>query len=210
MINHTRTIMSLAVSAISLASIAPVAADTVLEEVIVTSQKRAQPLNDVGIAVSAFSGEQMKDLGIVTAGDLAKHTPGLYLTDAGASGIPVYTIRGIGFDDISPNSNGTVGLYLDEVAYAYPVMTRGIQYDMERIEVLKGPQGDLYGRNNTGGAINFISNKPTDSFEAGVTAVPVSAFYVETGPTHFVRFCFAKREAVLDEAISRLEKSFGD
>jgi iron complex outermembrane receptor protein len=170
MINHSRTILSLAVSAISLASIAPVVAQTMLEEVVVTSQKRAQPLNDVGIAVSAFSGEQMKDLGIVTAGDLAKHTPGLYLTDAGASGIPVYTIRGIGFDDISPNSNGTVGLYLDEVAYAYPVMTRGIQYDMERIEVLKGPQGDLYGRNNTGGAINFISNKPTDSFEAGVTA----------------------------------------
>ena len=169
MINKSRTALSLAVGAITLATAGQVAADTMLEEVIVTSQKRAQPLNDVGIAVSAFSGEQMKDLGIVTAGDLAKHTPGLYLTDAGASGIPVYTIRGIGFDDISPNSNGTVGLYLDEVAYAYPVMTRGIQYDMERIEVLKGPQGDLYGRNNTGGAINFISNKPTDSFEAGVT-----------------------------------------
>jgi len=169
MVNKPKTLLSLAVAAISLSSVAPVAGQGMLEEVIVTSQKRAQSLNDVGIAVSAFSGEQMKDLGIVTAGDLAKHTPGLYLTDAGASGIPVYTIRGIGFDDISPNSNGTVGLYLDEVAYAYPVMTRGIQYDMERIEVLKGPQGTLYGRNNTGGAINFISNKPTDTFEAGVT-----------------------------------------
>ena len=140
-----------------------------LEEVIVTSQKRAQPLNDVGIAVSAFSNEQMKDLGIMSALDLAKYTPGLNLTDAGASGIPIYTIRGIGFDDISPNSNGTVGLYVDEVAFAYPVMSRGIQYDIQRIEVLKGPQGDLYGRNNTGGAINFITEKPTDSFEAGVT-----------------------------------------
>ena len=140
-----------------------------LEEVIVTSQKRAQPLNDVGIAVSAFSNEQMKDLGIMSALDLAKYTPGLNLTDAGASGIPIYTIRGIGFDDISPNSNGTVGLYVDEVAFAYPVMSRGIQYDIQRIEVLKGPQGDLYGRNNTGGAINFITEKPTDSFEAGLT-----------------------------------------
>jgi iron complex outermembrane receptor protein len=165
-----RTPLFLTIAASVTAGLPGLAQAQQLEEVIVTSQKRAQPLNDVGIAVSAFSGEQMKDLGIVTAGDLAKHTPGLYLTDAGASGIPVYTIRGIGFDDISPNSNGTVGLYLDEVAYAYPVMTRGIQYDMERIEVLKGPQGDLYGRNNTGGAINFISNKPTESFEAGVTA----------------------------------------
>lgn len=141
----------------------------VLEEVVVTAQKRAQTLNDVGIAVSAFSGDQMRELGIGGALDMAKHTPGLYLTEAGASGIPVYTIRGVGFDDISPNSNGTVGLYVDEVAVAYPVMTRGAQFDVERIEVLKGPQGDLYGRNNTGGAINFISNKPTEVFEAGIS-----------------------------------------
>ena len=140
-----------------------------LEEIVVTAQKRAQNLNDVGVAVSAFSGEQIKELGIGGAMDMAKHTPGLQLTDAGGAGIPIYSIRGVGFDDVSSNSNSTVGLYVDEVAYAYPVMTRVPQFDVERVEVLKGPQGDLYGRNNTGGAINFINNKPTEEFEGSVT-----------------------------------------
>lgn len=85
------------------------------------------------------------------------------------TGVPVYTIRGVGFDDYSVNSSGTVGIYVDEVSLPYPTMTRGAQFDVERIEVLKGPQGTLYGRNTTGRAINFISNKPSDAFEAGVT-----------------------------------------
>jgi iron complex outermembrane recepter protein len=139
-----------------------------LEEIVVTAQKRAQSMNDIGVAVTAFSGAQMKELGMVTAKDVAAQTPGLYVTDAGAGGIPVYTVRGVGFDDLSINSNGTVGLYVDEVAFAYPAMSRGLHFDVERIEVLKGPQGDLYGRNNTGGAINFVSNAPTEEFEAGV------------------------------------------
>jgi iron complex outermembrane receptor protein len=144
-------------------------AENSLEEVIVTAQRRAQSLNDVGIAVSAFSGEQMRNLGITDATDLAAFTPGLHLTESGVTGVPVYTIRGVGFDDYNANSSSTVGIYVDEVNLPYPTMTRGEQFDVERIEVLKGPQGTLYGRNSTGGAINFISNKPTAEFEAGVT-----------------------------------------
>lgn len=140
-----------------------------IEEIVVTAQKRSQNLNDMGMSVSAFSEKQIRDLGIGSALDMAKHTPGLQLTDAGGAGIPIYSLRGVGFDDVSSNSNATVGLYVDEVAYAYPVMTRVPQFDVERVEVLKGPQGDLYGRNNTGGAINFINNKPTEDFEGSIT-----------------------------------------
>jgi iron complex outermembrane receptor protein len=126
-------------------------------------------MNDIGIAVSAFSGEQMRNLGIADAGDVAKFTPGLHLTETGVTGVPVYTIRGVGFDDYSANSSSTVGVYVDEVSFPYPTMTRGPLFDMERIEVLKGPQGTLYGRNTTGGAINFITNKPVQDFAAGVS-----------------------------------------
>jgi iron complex outermembrane receptor protein len=138
-----------------------------LEEVVITAQRRAQNLDSVGVAINAFDGDQLKDLGFADVGDIALLTPGINLTETGVTGVPVYTIRGVGFDDYSSNSTATVGIYVDEVSLPYPTMTRGPQFDLERIEVLKGPQGTLYGRNTTGGAINLISRKPTDAFEAG-------------------------------------------
>lgn len=162
--------LAAAVLAVSQLSVAEVTGGFTLEEIVVTAQKRAQNMNDVGVAISAFSGDQMKELGIGGATDMAAHTSGLVMTETQPAGIPIYTIRGVGFDDISVSSSSTVGVYVDEVALPYPVMTRGMAFDVERIEVLKGPQGDLYGRNNTGGAINFVNNKPTAEFEAGVSA----------------------------------------
>lgn len=156
-------------AAIALSLSASAAAQPILEEVVVTAQKREQNLNDVSIAISALTGGQMKELGIRDATEMAEFTPGLVLSNTQPSGVPIYTIRGVGFDDYSVGSNSTVGVYVDEVALPYPTMTRGVMFDVERVEVLKGPQGTLYGRNNTGGAINFISNKPTDEFEAGVS-----------------------------------------
>lgn len=161
--------LTLAVAVALAVPSAVIAQEFTLEEIVVTAQKRAQNMNDVGVAISAFSGEQMKELGISNATDMAAHTPGLVLTETQPAGIPIYTIRGVGFDDISVSSSSTVGVYVDEVALPYPAMTRGMSFDVERIEVLKGPQGDLYGRNNTGGAINFVNNKPTEEFEAGVS-----------------------------------------
>jgi len=147
----------------------PVIADNfTLEEVVVTAQKRAQSLNDVGISVNAFTDEQMKELGIGSAADMAQHTPGMTLTESSPTGVPVYTIRGMGFDDYSAASNATVGIYINEVNLPYPVMTSDLVFDVERVEVLKGAQGDLYGRNSTAGAINFITNKPESNFNAGV------------------------------------------
>lgn len=139
-----------------------------LEEIIVTAQKRSQSANDIGITVNAFTGEQLQDLGVATAEDLALVTPGLTVNETAATGVPLYSIRGVGFQDYSTGSSSTVGLYFDEVNMPYTVMSRGAVFDVERAEVLKGPQGDLYGRNTTAGQINFISNKPTKDFGAGV------------------------------------------
>ncbi|MGI9292602.1 MAG: TonB-dependent receptor [Pseudomonadales bacterium] len=144
----------------------------VLEEVIVTAQKREQSVNDIGVSVNAFSGDQLDALGIQEATDVMAFTPGATLTSSG-QGIPIYTIRGIGFDDYNSNSSSTVGINIDEVALPYPIMTRVPQYDVERVEVLKGPQGTLYGQNTTGGTVNFIHNKAdldanTASAKAGV------------------------------------------
>ncbi|MFT5046563.1 MAG: iron complex outermembrane receptor protein [Porticoccaceae bacterium] len=139
-----------------------------LEEIVVTAQKRAQSANDIGITVNAFTGQELKDLGVFSAEDLAIYTPGLTVNDTAATGVPLYTIRGVGFQDYSTAASSTVGLYFDEVSIPYSVMSRGLVFDVGRVEVLKGPQGDLYGRNTTAGQINFVSNKPTEDFEAGV------------------------------------------
>src|SRR3546814_8327478 len=85
-------------------------------------------------------------------------------------GVPTYTLRGIGFNTINLSATSTVGTYVDEVAYAYPIMNTGPIMDLERVKVLKGPQGTLYGRNTTAGLINFITAKPTDHFDAGISA----------------------------------------
>ncbi len=142
----------------------------VIEEITVTAQKREQGVNDVGITVNAFTGEQLQDLGVFTAEQIAQFTPGLTVNETAATGVPLYTIRGVGFQDYSTAASSTVGIYFDEVAIPYTVMSRGVIFDVQRVEVLKGPQGDLYGRNTTAGQINFISNKPSEEFDAGFFA----------------------------------------
>ncbi|MEZ6002279.1 TonB-dependent receptor [Hyphomonas sp.] len=138
-----------------------------LNTVVVTAQRREQNVDDIGVAISAFDGAQLEALGVEDVGDLAMITPGFSQTDTGVTGVPVYTIRGVGFDDYSSNSTSTVGVYQDEVNLPYPTMTREPQFDIQRVEILKGPQGTLYGRNTTGGAINLISKRPTRDLEAG-------------------------------------------
>ena len=140
-----------------------------IEEITVTAQKRSQGLNDVPISIHAFSGEQLQDFRILSAENMAQYVPGLTVNETAATGVPLYTIRGVGFQDYSTAASSTVGIYFDEVAMPYTVMTRNLVFDTDRVEVLKGPQGDLYGRNTTAGQINFISKKPTREFEAGLS-----------------------------------------
>lgn len=135
-------------------------------DIVVTAQKRTQSVNDVGITMNVFSGDALKTQGINTPNDLQQVTPGLVVKDTGLA-VPIYTLRGIGFNNIYVNASSTVGLYTDEVAIPYPTMSRGGLFDVERVEVLKGPQGDLYGRNTTAGQINFITGNPTRTAHAG-------------------------------------------
>ncbi|MGQ0698410.1 MAG: TonB-dependent receptor [Panacagrimonas sp.] len=138
-------------------------------EIVVTAQRREEAINDVPIAISAFSGEALQELGITDTRDLGNVIPGLSVSNAGFNK-PVYTLRGIGFNETSQTASSTVGVYIDELNFPFDVMTKGANLDIERVEVLKGPQGTLYGRNTTGGAVNYVARKPDSVFEAGGTA----------------------------------------
>ncbi|MCX7169932.1 MAG: TonB-dependent receptor [Proteobacteria bacterium] len=148
---------------------APISDKQKIAQIVVTAQKRSQAINKVGLPIAAFSGDQLKDNGVSNASDLGVMTPGLTVSETQPTGVPVYTLRGVGFADYATSSSSTVGLYLDEVSIPYAVMSNGVLFDLERVEVLKGPQGDLYGRNTTAGQINFISARPTRNFRSGVS-----------------------------------------
>ncbi|HET6537687.1 MAG TPA: TonB-dependent receptor [Sphingopyxis sp.] len=138
-------------------------------DIIVTAQRRAESLNDVGMSVQAVDGATLEALRVTDVRDLSAVAPSFSVSQS-YQGVPTYTMRGIGFNTINISSTSTVGTYVDEVAYAYPIMNTGPVMDLERVEVLKGPQGTLYGRNTTAGLINFITAKPTDEFKGGVKA----------------------------------------
>lgn len=171
MIKNKRLFTSLSVllAAQSYAQDSAPSADFLLEEVIVTAQKREQSANDIGMSVSVFSGDALEQLGVADTADLANLIPGFTFADTGFT-TPVYTLRGVGFSELSVQAQSTVGVYYDQIAAPYPIMTSGLEIDTQRVEVLKGPQGTLFGRNSTGGAINYIANRPSDEVEASITA----------------------------------------
>lgn len=140
-----------------------------IADIIVTAQKRAQSINSVGMSIAAISGDALAQRGIVSAADLVKSVPGFAYAET-ALGTPIYTLRGVGFVDQSLSAGPTVSVYVDEVPLPYSFMAKGAIFDLERVEVLKGPQGTLYGQNSTGGAFNYIAAKPTNTFSAGVDA----------------------------------------
>ncbi len=140
-----------------------------LEEIIVTAQKRAQNLNDVGIAVTAFSGDEIRRLGFNEPVDLASQTPNLNINNTFGNGIANVSIRGIGLNDYAVNNNPAAGIYTDEVYLVSPAMLNFQLFDLERVEVLKGPQGTLYGKNTTAGTVKFVSQKPSDETEGYLT-----------------------------------------
>ena len=133
----------------------------VLEEVIVTAQKREQALSDVSLSVTAFTGETMRALNIKEPRDIAGITANVDMKGTQGDINPAVTIRGIGLNNFNANNNPTVGIYVDEVFLSSAAMMNLMMMDVERVEVLKGPQGTLYGRNSSGGAINIHSAKPT-------------------------------------------------
>lgn len=137
-----------------------------IEEIVVTAQKRAQSVNDVPLSVSAATGEELAARGVTDPSDLGKVVPGFTFQPA-ATGIPVYTLRGVGYYDESLGASPAVSVYMDEVPLPFSIMSSGVAFDLTRVEVLKGPQGTLFGQNSTGGAINYIAAKPTSTRQGG-------------------------------------------
>ena len=144
-------------------------ANNVGAEIIVTANKRSQTLSDVPMSITAVSGDELASKGINSVADLVKITPGLSFVESGNS-VPVFSLRGVGFFDTALGARPTVSVYVDEAPLPFSVMAAGASFDLERVEVLKGPQGTLFGQNATGGAINYIAAKPKSTPESGVSA----------------------------------------
>ena len=155
------TAATAATAATAEASSAPV-----VGEVIVTAQKRNERLQDVPLSITAASGEQLAKQGISGPADLEKIAPG-FTYRLSQNGTPVFAIRGIGFYSEQVANAPTVTIYTDQIPLPYARMAEGAGYDIERVEILKGPQGTLFGQNSTGGAVNYIEAKPLDTFHFG-------------------------------------------
>ncbi len=136
-------------------------------EIIVTATKRAESLNDVPMSISAASGDDLVSAGVKGAEDLGKIVPGFTFTQSAYS-TPVYSLRGVGFYNYDIASTPTVTVYQDEAPLPFSAMSRGAGFDLQRVEVLKGPQGLLFGSNSTGGAVNYVAARPTTSLKAGL------------------------------------------
>jgi iron complex outermembrane receptor protein len=139
-----------------------------LGEILVTAQKRSQKLSDVGISIVAVADEQLRSAGVDSVLALPKIAPGFTVGQTFA-GYPVFSLRGINFNASQLSAPPAVSTSIDEAALPYPPMTRGLLLDVERVEVLKGPQGTLFGQNSTGGSINVIAAKPTAKLSGGVS-----------------------------------------
>ena len=137
-----------------------------LEEIVVTAEKREQNSQSVGISMSTFSEANLESLGTRSVLELSRFVPNLQIGSE-TSDLKVM-LRGVGSDNLEAFGDPGVAIHIDGVYQARPSGGNSLFHDMERVEVLRGPQGTLYGRNATGGAINFITRKPTDEFDAAL------------------------------------------
>jgi len=139
----------------------------VLEEVIVTAQKREQSAQDVPIALSTLSTEDMQSRLVTSAKDIASALPNLMWAAGDSSNVANIYIRGVGDASFHTNQVGAVGMYSDEISLNSPVLWNFGVFDLARVEVLRGPQNTLFGRNTTGGAIQFVSRIPRIGADPG-------------------------------------------
>ncbi len=143
------------------ATAAPAA--TGIEDIVVTAQKRAQNLQDVPISITAFDEKMIRDSGFTNSLSIGDQVPNLEIKTFG--GVPNIFIRGVGNNDFNSSSIGPISIYRDDVVVASTGSQIFSLFDLDRVEVLRGPQGTLFGKNTTGGAIQFFSKLPGDQFE---------------------------------------------
>lgn len=130
-------------------------------EIIVTAQKRQENVQDVGIAITAYSGEQLRALGIEKSADIASYSPGVHISGSHAGQNTQFTIRGVNQNDFNDIGEAPNAVYFDEGYIAIAQGQSFAVFDIDRVEVLKGPQGTLFGRNATGGLVHYISHLPS-------------------------------------------------
>ncbi len=160
------SVSPLSLSVAAHAQEAPQAADTTasegLAEIIVTATKRNENLQDVPVAITAINSAQLSKQGVFSTTDLNNSIPNLQVSSAYGETQPNFTVRGIGVGtEYNSNAASPVGIYVDEVYQSFRASHGQQLYDLEQVEVIRGPQGTLFGRNTTGGAINFITRKPS-------------------------------------------------
>jgi len=154
---------------------------TSLEEIVVTAQKRAQNLQDVPVAVSALGSEMMKSRGITETSDLMGAVPSLQVTTPYGRTQPNFSLRGISVaNEFSASTASPVGVYVDEVYQSFRASHGQQLFDLDRVEVLRGPQGTLYGRNTTGGAISFFTRRPELNGSEGYVTVGYANYDTKT------------------------------
>ena len=132
-----------------------------IEEIVVTADRRAVSVQDVPATITAVSGDAIAQRHLQNMSEAINIVPNVDIKQNAPGVLPVVTIRGVGLNDFGGNTSPPAGIYVDEVFLSTVVMMNGQLFDLDRVEVLKGPQGTLYGRNSTAGAINFISAAPT-------------------------------------------------
>ncbi|MBL4895071.1 MAG: TonB-dependent receptor [Emcibacter sp.] len=140
----------------------------IIEDIVVTAQKSSENLQTVPIAITAMSGDKMARRQINGIEGLSSISPNVDFGTYG--GVARLAVRGIGFDTINPGAEGRIAYHLDGVYIGRPSATLGTFFDIERVEVLRGPQGTLYGRNATGGSVNVIARQPTEELEGYIRA----------------------------------------
>ncbi len=160
--------VSKSILAVAISGIAMSANAAMLEEIVVTAQQRAESLQDVPVSVAAITGDKIAASGVVDLMGLSELVPNFSINETGIS--TTVTIRGIS-SGINPGFEQSVGMYNDGVFYGRDQLARVPMIDMERVEVLRGPQSILFGKNSIAGAVSQISAKPTDEFEGSVTAL---------------------------------------
>ncbi|MDA9368122.1 TonB-dependent receptor [Flavobacteriaceae bacterium] len=134
---------------------------SVLEEIVITAQKREQNLQDVGVSVTAYSGDQLKALGVTNTIDITEQIAGLQMTSFSPN-LVTFNIRGVSQNNFTDNNEAPVAVYIDDAYVASMNAISGQLFDIDRVEVLRGPQGTLFGRNATGGVIHYVTNGADD------------------------------------------------
>jgi iron complex outermembrane receptor protein len=157
-------------SLVPVGAIAQEVSQGVLQEVVVTAQKREQNLQDVGISVAALSADDLKSMGVSSVDQLGSSVPGVMIFQFGEEATTTITIRGVSQNDFADHNEAPVAVYQDGAYNSFIGGAGFTLFDVDRIEILRGPQGTLFGRNATGGLVQVISKKPTDTFESYASA----------------------------------------